>query len=213
MSKSQQRAGEILHGADGKEIYRQLVRYAGLIAGLHGWRAGATLPEGASPRSIAHEVVVKVLTGVRSWDEGKEPSLLNALKGMVRSEIGHLYEKVEGGLVEPINIPSADGEERTPDSFSSTTPNVLNPEEYLLATEKESLMRAAMTLVLRAVEGKNDLELLVLALCDTDNPAEISAKTGLTIQRIYSARRELERTVRKIPLAKVIREAREEKKL
>ena len=82
----------------------------------------------------------------------------------------------------------------------------------MLATEKENLMRSAMTLVLRAVEGNNDLERYVLALCDTDNLAEISARTGLTIQRVYSARRELERIVRKIPLAKVIREAREEKK-
>jgi hypothetical protein len=215
MSRSQQRAGEILQGPGGEEIYRQLVRYAGLIAGLHGWRAGAMLPESASPRSIAHEVVVKVLTGVRSWDEGKEPSLLNALKGMVRSEIGHLYEKPEGVLVEPINIPSADGEERTPDSFPSTKlhANELNPEESVLATEKEKLMRAAMTLVLRGVEGNNDLERYVLALCDTDNPAEISAKTGLTIQRVYSATRELERIVRKISLARVIREAREEKNL
>ena len=173
------------------------------------------LPESASPRSIAHEVVVKVLTGVRSWDEGKEPSLLNALKGMVRSEIGHLYEKPEGVLVEPINIPSADGEERTPDSFPSTKlhANELNPEESVLATEKEKLMRAAMTLVLRGVEGNNDLERYVLALCDTDNPAEISAKTGLTIQRVYSATRELERIVRKISLARVIRDAREEKNL
>jgi hypothetical protein len=213
MSKSQQRAGEILHGPDREEIYRQLVRYAGLIARLHGWRSGATLPEGASPRSVTHEVVVKVLTGVRSWDEGKEPSLLNALKGMVRSEIGHLYKKVEGSVVEPINVPLADGEERTPESFPSTNPNELNPQEYVLAAEKENLMRAAMTLVYKAVEGNNDLELYVLALRETDNPAEISAKTGLTIQRVYSARRELERTVRKIPLAKVIREAREENKL
>lgn len=215
MSKSQQRAGEILHGPDGTEIYRQLVRYAGLIAGVHGWRVGATLPEGISPQDIAHEVVAKVLTGVRIWDESKEPSLLNALKGMARSEIGHLYDKIERGVVEPINALLADGEERTPDSFPSTKlhANELNPEEYVLANEKENLTRSAMTLVLRQVEGNDDLERLVLALCDTDNRAEISARTGLTIQRVYSAYRELERIVRKIPPARVIREAREEKNL
>jgi hypothetical protein len=215
MSKSQQRAGEILRGPDGTEIYRQLVRHAGLIARLHGWKVGATLPEGTSPQDIAHEVVAKVSTGVRIWDESSEPSLLNALKGMARSEIGHLYDKKERGIVEPINALLADGEERTPDSFPSTKlhPSDLNPEEWVLATEKENLMRAAMTLLLREVEGNNDLELYVLALCDTDNRAEISARTGLSIQRVYSAGRELERIVHKIPLAKVIREAREEKRL
>jgi hypothetical protein len=159
--------------------------------------------------------VRKVLTGVRSWDEGKEPSLLNALKGMARSEIGHLYEKRDAALVEPINTPLADGEERTPDSFPSTRlhPDELNPEEHVLAKERENLRRSAMTLVLREVEGNDDLELYVLAMCDAESLAEISARTGLTIQRVYSARRELERIVRKIPLAKVIRDARDEKNL
>jgi hypothetical protein len=213
MSKSQQRAGEILHGPDGREIHRQLVRYAGLIAWLHGWKAGTTLPESASPKSIVSEVVIKVLTGVRNWDEGKEPSLLSALKGMVRSDIGHLYEKMEEALTEPINILSADGEERAPDSFPSTKlhPNEPNPEELALANEQASLNRSAMNLVLKEVEGNDDLERVVLALCDAENSAEISARTGLPPKRVYSACRELERIAKRIPLARVIREAREEK--
>jgi hypothetical protein len=49
--------------------------------------------------SVVHDIVVKVLDGTRSWDEKKEPALLNALKGMVRSDIGHLYDRIEGSLV------------------------------------------------------------------------------------------------------------------
>jgi hypothetical protein len=213
MSKSQQRAGEILHGPEGTEIYRQLVRYARVVARLHGWRAGATLPEGASPESIAHEVAARVLKGVRNWDEGKEPSLLNALKGMVRSEIGHLYHKLEKGLVEPINILSADGEERTPDSFPSTKlhPNEPSPEELVLANEQANLERSAMNLVLKEVEGNDDLERVALALCEAESSAEISASTGLPPKRVYSACRELERIAKRIPLARVIREAQEKK--
>src|SRR5208283_3006408 len=216
MSTGKERTAAVLRGPEGEEIYHRLVRYADLLARVHGWRAGAALPGGASPQSVANNVIVKLLdpNGARTWDEEKEPSLLNALKGMVRSEIGHLYEKLEESLVEPINTLLPDGEERTGDSFPSTAlhPEELNPEQQLLRHERENLEFAAMTLVLREVEGKSDLESVVLALCDASDPGEIAAMTGLPIQRVYSARRELDRIVRKIPRARVIRAARDESK-
>jgi hypothetical protein len=160
--------------------------------------------------------LIKLLApdGDRTWDETREPSLLNALKGMVRSEIGHLYEKLEENLLEPISILLPDGEERTGDSFPSTDlhPEVLNPEQQLLRGERANLEFAAMTLVLREVEGNSDLELVALALCDTDRPSEIATVTGLSIKRVYSASRELGRIVRKITRARVIRAARDEGK-
>ena len=180
---------------------------------MRGWRTGATLPGVASPSSLAHNVIVKLLEpdGARTWDEEKEPSLLNALKGMVRSEIGHLYKKLEETLVEPISILLPDGEERTGDSFASATlhPEELDPEQELLRQERENLGLAAMTLLLREVEGNNELESVALAICDADSSAEIAAVTGLPVQRVYSARRELDRIVRKIPRARVMRAARD----
>jgi hypothetical protein len=67
-----------------------------------------------------------------------------------------------------------------------------------------------MTLVLKETEGKPDAESVLLALYETDSSAEIAQMTGLSIERVYSARRELDRIVRKITLARVIRAAREE---
>jgi hypothetical protein len=211
MSTGRERALAILRGAEGEEIYRCLVRHAELIARLRGWRAGAVLPGGESPESIASNVVIKLLApdGERTWDEAKEPSLLNALKGMVRSEISHLYHKLEERLLEPINVLLPSGEERTADSFESTA---LHPEQQLLRNERAGQEFAAMTLVLRAVEGNDVLESVALALCDTDSPSKIAAMTGIPIQRVYSARRELERIVRRIPYDRVAREAREQKK-
>jgi hypothetical protein len=216
MSSGKERAAEILHGPEGVQIYLQLVSYVHTLARIRGWRAGSELPGRASPRSVAHEVVVKLLTptGARTWDEGKEPCLLNALKGMARSEIGHLYQKLEASVVEPIGILLPDGEERTADSFPSTTvhPSALNPEEQLLQDERACLAHAAQTLLMRDVEGDPHLELVVLALAETDNPKEISGLTGLPIQRVYSARRQIERIVHRITPARVIRAARDESK-
>jgi hypothetical protein len=214
MPDGKERAAEILHGAEGQEIYFRLVRYAHMIAHIHGWQAGVVLPGGASPRSVAHDVVVKVLDGTRNWDGKKEPVLLNALKGMVRSDIGHLYERIEGSLAEPINILLPGGEERTGDHFSSTKlhPEELNPEQHLLRQEETKLKLAALDMVLKEVEGKDDIESVFLALFETDSPSEIAAKVDLPIERVYSARRELDRIVARIPLARVVRAARDGKK-
>jgi hypothetical protein len=128
---------------------------------------------------------------------------------MVRSEIGHLYERIERTLVEPIGIPLPDGEERTGDFFPSTG---LDPEKMLLRQERTKLEFAAMDLVMEEVEGKDDLAMAFLDLHETDSPSEIAMLTKLPIERVYSARRELDRIVAKIPLARVVRRACEEKK-
>jgi hypothetical protein len=217
MSNGKERANAILRGAEGEEIYLRLVRYAEMLARMRGWKTGVTLPASETPQSLVSSVLIKLLApdGDRTWDEAREPSLLNALKGMVRSEIGHLYEKLEENLLEPISVLLPGGEERTGDSFPSTDlhPEALNPEQQLLTSERANLEFAAMTLVLKEVEGNSDLELVVLALCDTDRPSEIAATTGLSIKRVYSAGRELDRIVRKITLPRVIRAARDEGKL
>lgn len=149
MANGKERAAIILRGPDGKEMYGQLVRYAETHARIRGWRADATLPGSESPRSVAHGVVGKLLdpTGGRTWDEEKEPNLLNALKSMVRSEIGHLYEKIEENLVEPISHLLPDGQERTAGSFPVTDlrPEELNPEQQLLGKEREKLGHAVRT--------------------------------------------------------------------
>jgi hypothetical protein len=216
MPDGRERAVEIFRGPEGDEIYLQLVRYAEMLARIHGWKTDTVLPGGASPRSVVHEVVEKLIdpNGTRNWDEQKEPLLLNALKGMVRSDIGHLYNRIEENVIEPIDIMLPDGNERTGDFFPSTKlhPEELNPEQHLLRQEKTKLTFAALNLVLKEVEGKDDLELVFLALHETDSPSEIAAQTGLPIDRVYSARRELGRIVARISHARVVRAAREEKK-
>lgn len=75
MPDGKERAAEILRGSEGEEIYLQLVRYAEMIARIHGWKTDTALPGDASPRSVVHEVVKKVIDpkGTRNWDERKEP--------------------------------------------------------------------------------------------------------------------------------------------
>ncbi len=213
MPDGKERAAEILRGTEGDRIYLLLLDYADVLARVHGWREGKMLPGGASPEAVVNEVIVKVLDGTRSWDEGREPSFLNALKGMVRSEIGHLYQKAEERLVEPIALTRPEGEERTADSFAVTDlhPEELDPEQHLLKRERALLESAALKLIMEEIEGKGDLEFVFLALYEAKDLSDIAEKTGLSIERVYSLRRELQRVVDKISLARVVRAAREEK--
>lgn len=209
MSDATERAAEVLRGPEGKQLYLRLVDYAQRISRRYGWRTGKVLPQGMEPDSLANDVVRKVLQGERTWDASREPSLLNALKGMVRSDIGHLFSENETHLVEPIGVVLPDGTERTADHFRS---GASNPEGILLQGEQTRLEMTALDLIRQEVEGTGDLELVFLALYESDSPHDIARDTGLPIERVYSLRRELDRIAKKITVARVAREARGRRK-
>jgi hypothetical protein len=204
------RAIGTLRGPDGEKIYLAVVDYALKLARRYGWRDDKTLPQGFSPDAIAKDVVIKVIESVRVWDYTKEPSLLNALKGMVRSDLGHLFGDYEASGVEPIERTLPDGTDRTSDNFRAADPN---PEELAIQVEQAQLEMMALEMIREKVEGNPDLESVFLALFDSDAPKEISRLTGLPIERVYSLRRELDRVAAKITPARVAREAKERRKL
>lgn len=206
-----ERAAQILRGPDGERIWLTLVDYSQKLARRYGWRTDKTLPQGASPGDVVDEVVIKVLEGERTWDESREPSLLNALKGMVRSEIGHLFDDYEATHVEPIEKTLSDRSQRTSEMFEREVPYA-NPQQELLEREQSHLEMTALLLLLEEIEGEGDLESVFLALYASDSPQEIARQTGLPIERVYTLRRELERKAAKITPGRVAREARERRK-
>jgi hypothetical protein len=199
-----ERAVEILRGADGERMWLALVNYACKFARRRGWRTEKTLPQGNSPEGVAKDVIIKVIEGKRTWDEAKEPALLDALKGMVRSDIGHLFDDYEASSVEPVESILPNGSTRSADSFGG---NVANPEEELLDSERARLEQTALDLIWEAVQGKSEHELVFLALYESGNSQEIARLTGLPIQRVYSLCRELDRIAARISPARVAREA------
>ena len=209
MATCRERAVEILRSPDGERTWLALVDYAHKLARRYGWRTDKTLPQGFSPGDVAKDVIIKVIEGDRTWDEAKEPALLNALKGMVRSDIGHLFDDHEATRIEPIERTLPDGSARTADSFGGNHPS---PEEELLHGERVRLEMTALDLIREAVEGKSELESVFLALYESDSAKEIARLTGLPIERVYSLSRELTRIAAKITPARVAREAMERRK-
>jgi hypothetical protein len=202
-------AAEILRAPEGERTWLSLVDYATNLARRYGWRNGMALPQGYSPDGIAKDVVIKVLEGQREWDPSKEPSLLGALKGMVKSDIGHLHKSYETRQVEPIAQSLPDGSERTAEHFELTQ---LNPEEKVLRAEEVELEVTALDLIREEVERKPELESEFLALYETGKSEEIARLTGLPVERVYALRRELIRIAGRITPERVVRAARERKR-
>ena len=209
MVEAKRLAAEILRGPEGEQIFLSLVDYAVKQARRYGWRTGSSLPQGSSPQDLAADVLAKVLEGQREWDPSNEPSLHNALKGMVKSELSHLYLSYESRHVEPIVQALPDGSERTAESFESTQ---LNPEQEALRAEQVEHEIVALDLIREEVEGKPDLESVFLALYETGKPEEIARLTGLPVKRVYALRRELDRIAARITPERVVRTARERKR-
>ena len=208
MPEAKNRATEILLGPEGEKIWLSLLQYAGNLARRYGWRAGKTLPEGASPDGVAKDVLIKVIQGERTWDPEKEPSLLTALKGMVHSDLGHLFSGYEARMIEPIDRPLLGEFERTANSFPVEDPD---PEQSLLQAERTTLEMTALDLIREAVEGRGntELEAVFLALYYADNPKEIAEMTGIPVERVYALGRELDRIAAKISPARVARVMKE----
>jgi len=209
MPDGSDRAAEILHSTEGDRIYLSLLDYSQKIARWHGWRTGLMLPDVASPESVVNEVILKLLQGKRQWDEKKEPLLLVALKGMVRSDLGHLFEKVKVARLEPIEKEAQAGNLRTADDLPS---NSLDPEAHLLRSEHRRFESSALKLLLEEVEAKNNPDLKAVCLClhRADSPKEIARLTNLPIERVYGLRRELDQLAARITPARVARHARME---
>ena len=122
---------------------------------------------------------------------------------------GVLYEKYDAQHVEPIAKTLPDGSERTANHFKSGDPY---PEKTLLRAEEVELEVVALDLIREEVEGHPELESVFLALYETGKSEEIARLTGLPVERVYSLRRELNRTAAKITPERVVRAARERKR-
>jgi hypothetical protein len=208
MPEAKNRATEILLGPEREKIWLLLLDYVAKLARRYGWSTGKTLPEGSSPDSVAKDVIIKVIEGERTWDPEKEPSLLTALKGMVHSDLGHLFSGYEARKIEPVDRASAGEFERTADSFPTSD---ADPEQSLLRSELTRLEITALDLIREAVEnrGNTELEAVFLALYYADSPKEIADMTGLQVERVYALGRELDRIAAKISPARVARVMKE----
>ncbi len=78
-----------------EEVYPRLLNYAiWLTRGYNAPSKSILLPKGRHPSDIVSEAIMKFYNGKRKWDPAKV-DLEGFLKGIIRSDINHLYTSSE----------------------------------------------------------------------------------------------------------------------
>lgn len=194
---------EHLQKADWESIGLRLTHYAARKAYRYRWNSRIAIG-GQSSEDLAFEAITKVLDGDRKWDPQEDPDLFKYLTCVVDSLISHLsdspertrvqgFPQNENGEIVEERLKMADPESETARHLRG--PN-LNPEQILLNKEQEQIEQRAFKELLKAAEGDDDLEALLLCIMDgVCKPSEIAKATGMNINQVYQLRRKLNRKV------------------
>lgn len=191
----------LLEAQNWPEIIRRLTYYAVSRARIYNWNSGDNdLPKGKTPEDIACDAIEKVWTGTRTWDPEKYPDLLQHLKWIVKSDMGHLLSSSDHQLsrrgFEDNETPDAiDAQDHTfPDASSAigTLSKTNNPEEELIAKEKRDHEEQLKRELYEFVKGDEDLEILLVFFEDgIDKPETIATEMAWDITKVNNLKRKL----------------------
>ena len=194
---------ELLETADWKNIILNLTYYAAFRFRRYAWQSN--LPKVHSPADVALHAIEKVWDGTREWDPEKYPDLLTHLKWIVKSDVEHLFSSLEHKTTgRRALIRQEDGMEIELDEPDCEHPHsisakVLTPEDELIAKQQKEYEKAMLAELHNAVEGDEDLELLMLCFeYGIDKPEAIATETGWDIDKVYNLKRKLLRKAAKI---------------
>lgn len=155
------------------EVYMRLRRYIGRMTSARG------LPSGyGNADEIIHEAIRRFLGGTRRWKPEELP-LIPYLTGIVRSMLSEKKGLYQRERSKPLGNVAA-GVEPLPEVYEST---LLSPEE---ANER---WEAVKSIVKDDSEALTYIEAIRLGL----KPDEISAETGIPIERVYEIPRKLKK--------------------
>ena len=193
-----------LADANWESIYLKLVAHSHYLARNLFWRSGnkEDLAEGQSPEGVVNEAIARVYEGRRNWDPEKDPDLFEFLKNSVMSSMfnelamsadntktASFRESAEqpGELLEPVALGSTDA----PHAQHLVRHNP-NPEELLIATQREKQAKAILNELLTATA--DDQEATAILECAMDGitaPRDISERTKIPIAKVNNAQKRL----------------------
>jgi RNA polymerase sigma factor (sigma-70 family) len=145
-----------------------------------------TLPKGLQAQDLAKEAIKKVYSGERQWDPARNPDLVKYLKGIVKSDIGHLVRSPDH------SVQRDSGESQSDGIGSCCDPNP-TPEERLGAIE---LKRR----ILDCVSEEDGLRPVLLGLLKGKKPRELASELGCDRNEIYARVKKIRRWLRSAKL-------------
>jgi len=174
-----------------------LVAYARGRIGYRSWggQRGGSLPAGKEAEDVVYEAIEKVLSGRRSWDPEAKPDLVQFLKDVIESDVHHLAVGFENRRIVGETEIEAGREDGVRDRFLDTVQSPgSSPAEALLRREVEEEGREFASAFLATLDRDPVLKAAVACIFDgVVKPADISERTGLTVEEIYNVRKRLQR--------------------
>lgn len=146
--------------------------------------ANTGLPARASPQDITHEAVIKVLTGVRPWNQEKTPDLFVHLAGCINSILNNHYTSADFSLT--------DG--------SDPEPRLLNTIacEYSLEDSMEFESKVAFVIDYLASIRDDLKQTAELMLKDgVTEPKEIALILGMTVKDVNTKKLAIKRIMQR----------------
>lgn len=204
-----------LDEANWSTLYPKSVRYTLYRVRERYWRRsdGENLAKGWSAEDITLQAIADVYDGTRTWDLNKQPDLLTFLKrsvidslvdGLARSHDNVLTARfpetmdADGVVEEPTNIATPEARHA-----ADLVHHMPNPEELLEHTQETNKRaeqaKAIVGGLLEAAQDDKDVTaILECALEDVLEPRLVAARCGVPVERIYAAKKRLERMARKV---------------
>jgi hypothetical protein len=192
-------------------LYLKLVKYSVNVAKSKKWRTGnyLELPGGETPDSIVSSAFEKVLAGDRVWNSEKNPDFKKYMFDVIDSLLSHLATGGENKLFvnekDDVDVLAVAEEGFVSSSIKGQYRNAdwlvrkqLTPEEEAIAGEEKEFNSQVLRGIYDLIADDAELVAVVEAMrCGYEKSADIAEHTGIAVERIYNARKRLDRVAAK----------------
>jgi hypothetical protein len=178
------------------ETIKRLLYYTLYQVRARTWRGirGGSMPGGREAEDIVSQAVEDILAGRRAWDPARYPDLFVYLRSIVDSKLSHLGTSAENWRMLAAFPPLENGYPWTTGGRKQPCDSAASPPEVLIQAEEERLAEALLQGFANSLVEEPLLQGIVRCILDgIDKPAAIASRVGVTIERVYSARRRLQR--------------------
>lgn len=196
---------QLLQEADWPTIYKKLILYA--EERIHKYRNSNILPLGYSVEDIVQDVIIKTLSGQRTWDPSRG-QLLPTLKAQIKSEIDHLYNR-KASKSEISFSSFVKNEQESDNSTFVRSPRFRDeqtynhPEKTFLAKEHQQEQIQRYQKFLQLTETQPELQEVVIAMYlliengSEPKPRNIAEYLDISVKQVYNRLKRLKRLVLK----------------
>jgi DNA-directed RNA polymerase specialized sigma24 family protein len=197
------RVREIINNADWGVIGKALVAFAEYRVQNYSWRSGSNqvLPLGKTPEDIAQEVILKTISGERTFDPEKG-ELLPWSKDQVKSIVDALARSAAHRKEVRLEDINRDNDVHPPTSSQRELVSLEpSPEQHLINSERAGIIKSRLEKLVSLAAEDPALEKLMEALMDGCplKPRFLAEHLGISILETYN----LVRRLRRLALSKV----------